>query len=287
MRRRWCTPACALHDAAASRISVCTGCRRLCLPALPYPTPPHPTLVPADVRLGPYCGALLSNLAELALRDAALELSSPTIFADMAGLRRLDLEGCAATRTGSWLTRVLGGSGGAAGGGSSDCIAMPAGLLALRAMRCNVFDKCAVELGGACGLQLLELSSSVQLPAALKHAAAGCTLGLHIAEEAQVLSRQGRDAVSFKACLAERLPAVQRLSATGLGRGALGLVAEMRELRRLCLLAGERRRLELGLDLPELEVARIEGYQIIEVCGRVCDGGEARLVGVLLYGWGE
>jgi hypothetical protein len=130
------------------------------------------------VRLGPFCGALLSELRELVLREASLELSSPMVFEDMAALTSLDMEGCTSSRTGSWLSRVLGSS--------SDAVALPAGLVALRAMGCNVFDKCALHLGAATGLQLLELSSSMQLPATLKHAAPGATLGLHIAEEAQV-----------------------------------------------------------------------------------------------------
>lgn len=117
------------------------------------------------------------------------------------------------------------------------------------------------------GLRLLELSSGAQLPASLKHAPCGAVLGVHVAEEAHAVSRHGRDAVVLKACLAGRLASIQRLSAAGLGRGALNCVAQMPELRRLCLLAGERRRLEMGLELPELEVLRVEGYQIIEVGG--------------------
>lgn len=106
--------------------------------------PPPPGL--ADVRLGPYCGALLCGLSELRLRDAQLELPSPSLFADMSGLRRLDLEGCAAMRAGSWLSRVL-----TAGGAGSDVIPLPPGLQELRAMRTNAFDKCALELGPATG----------------------------------------------------------------------------------------------------------------------------------------
>ncbi|KAL4444984.1 hypothetical protein ABPG77_004034 [Micractinium sp. CCAP 211/92] len=219
----------------------------------------------SDVRLGPYCGALLCGLSELRLRDAQLELATPSLFADMSGLRRLDLEGCTALRAGSWLSRVL-----TAGGAGSDVIPLPAGLQELRAMRSNVFDKCALELGAATGLRLVELSSGAQLPASLKHAAGGAVLGVHIAEEAHAVSRHGRDAVVLKACLAERLGAIRRLSAAGLGRGALNCVAQMAQLRRLCLLAGERRRMELGLELPELEVLRIEGYQIIELRLPVC-----------------
>lgn len=127
---------------------------------------------------------------------------------------------------------------------------------------------CLTVLGWPCwraGLRLVELSSGAQLPASLKHAAVGAVLGVHIAEEAHAVSRHGRDAVVLKACLAGRLASIRRLSAAGLGRGALNCVAQMPELRRLCLLAGERRRLELGLELPELEVLRVEGYQIIEV----------------------
>lgn len=111
--------------------------RRLTPPAAP---------APADARLGPYCGALLCGLSELRLRDAQLELPAAALFADMSGLRRLDLEGCTALRTGSWLSRVL-----SAGGGGSDVVPMPPGLQELRAMRSNVFDKCALELGGATG----------------------------------------------------------------------------------------------------------------------------------------
>lgn len=98
------------------------------------------------MRLGPYCGALLCGLSELRLRDAQLELATPSLFADMSGLRRLDLEGCTALRAGSWLSRVL-----TAGGAGSDVIPLPAGLQELRAMRSNVFDKCALELGAATG----------------------------------------------------------------------------------------------------------------------------------------
>ena len=53
-------------------------------------------------------------------------------------------------------------------------------------MSSNVFDKCALALGACAGLQRLELSSGVQLPATLKQAPVGVPLGLHIAEEAQV-----------------------------------------------------------------------------------------------------
>ena len=258
------------------------------------------------MRLGPLCGALLSELRDLVLREASLELSSPVVFEDMAALRRLDMEGCTSSRTGSWLSRVLGSS--------SDAVAMPAGLVELRAMGCNVFDKCALHLGAATGLQLLELSSSMQLPATLKHAAPGATLGLHIAEEAQVraswcasiagcpntwpqcwtgwwavprlacrpadlasschsvpchpplqvVTRLGRDTVSVKACLAGRLPSIQRLSACALGRSSLAVLDSMPELRQLCLLEGERRRLELEVHLPQLETCRVEGYQIIK-----------------------
>lgn len=135
-------------------------------------------LLPADVRFGPYCGALLHNLSELVLRSASLELSSPALFEDMLRLRRLDMQGCTSSRTGSWLSRVLGSN--------SDVVALPEGLVSLQAIGCNVFDKCVLELGAATGLQLLEVSSSVQLPATLKHAAHGAVLGLHIAEEGQV-----------------------------------------------------------------------------------------------------
>ena len=147
--------------------------------SLAPPTPPLP--LPADVRLGPYCGALLAGLRELVLRGAALELSTPAVFADMASLRRLDLEGCTAARTGSWLTRVLGPA--------PDVVALPPGLTQLRAMGCNAFDKCTLQLGACTGLQRLELSSGAQLPATLKHVPRGVPLGLHIAEEAQVGDR--------------------------------------------------------------------------------------------------
>ena len=130
------------------------------------------------MRLGPYCGALLAGLRELVLRGAALELSTPAVFADMVSLRRLDLEGCTAARTGSWLSRVLSAT--------PDVLALPPGLTQLRAMSSNVFDKCGLELAGCTALQRLELSSGAQLPATLKHAPAGVPLGLHIAEEAQV-----------------------------------------------------------------------------------------------------
>lgn len=288
------------------------------------PVAPH---LPADVRLGPYCGALLSSLRELVLRGAALELSTPAVFADMASLRRLDLEGCTAARTGSWLSRVLAAA--------PDVLALPPGLTQLRAMSSNVFDKCALALGACAGLQRLELSSGVQLPATLKQAPGGVPLGLHIAEEAQVgrvcgcegvpgciwpggrqtglvagqgqaarsnaiqyespwtpfgldsncstdmhtnscrsslpaplpqaITRQGRDSVSVKACLVGRLADMRRLSGWGLGRAALGVLSQMPELRRLCLLGGERRRLELELEVPQLETLRIEGYQIAKV----------------------
>ena len=78
--------------------------------------------------------------------------------------------------------------------------------------------------------------------------------------------------MSIKACLADRLTRVRRLAGLGLGRSTLGLVSQMSELRELCLLGGERRRLELELDLPALEMVRVEGYQIIQVrpaCRRV------------------
>lgn len=215
-----------------------------------------------DVRLGPYCGALLASLRELVMRGAALELSTPAVFADMASLRCLDLEGCTAARTGSWLSRVLGAT--------PDMLALPPGLTQLRAMSSNVFDKCALELGACTALQRLELSSGAQLPATLKHAPAGVPLGLHIAEEAQVVTRQGRDSVSVKACLAGRLADIRRLGGCGLGRAALGVLGEMPGLRRLCLLAGERRRLDLELALPELEMLRIEGYQIAKLRLPVC-----------------
>jgi hypothetical protein len=120
----------------------------------------------------------LAGLSELVLHGCGLELSTPAVFGDMAGLCRLDMEGCSASRTGSWLSRVLGSS--------SDAVTLPAGLVELRALRCPVFDKCALELGAATRLELLEVSSGCQLPATLKHAARGARLGLHIAEEAQV-----------------------------------------------------------------------------------------------------
>ncbi|EFN57614.1 hypothetical protein CHLNCDRAFT_57172 [Chlorella variabilis] len=216
----------------------------------------------SDVRFGPYCGALLHNLSELVLRSASLELSSPALFEDMLRLRRLDMQGCTSSRTGSWLSRVLGSN--------SDVVALPEGLVSLQAIGCNVFDKCVLELGAATGLQLLEVSSSVQLPATLKHAAHGAVLGLHIAEEGQVVTRHGRDNVSVKACLVDRLAAIRRLSGWGLGRSTLGVVGQMGELRELCLLGGERRRLELELELPAVETVRVEGYQIIQLRLPVC-----------------
>lgn len=81
----------------------------------------------------------------------------------------------------------------------------------------------------------------------------------------QVLTRQGRDIVTAKACLADRLADITRLSAVGLGRSGLGVVGQLANLRELSLLGGERRRLEAGLQLPELETLRVEGYQIISV----------------------
>ena len=145
------------------------------------------------MRLGPYCGALLAGLRELVLRGAALELSTPAVFADMVSLRRLDLEGCTAARTGSWLSRVLSST--------PDVLALPPGLTQLRAMSSNVFDKCGLELVGCTALQRLELSSGAQLPATLKHAPAGVPLGLHIAEEAQVgWVRGGRAAPRCMQC---------------------------------------------------------------------------------------
>ena len=79
------------------------------------------------------------------------------------------------------------------------------------------------------------------------------------------MTRQGRDSVCVKACLAGRLADIRRLSGSGLGRAALGVLSQMPELRRLCLLGGERRRVELELELPQLETLRIEGYQIAKV----------------------
>lgn len=213
------------------------------------------------MRLGPYCGGLLAGLSELCLRGASLELATPAVFEDMAGLRRLDLEACTAARTGSWLSRMLGSA--------ADVVCAPPGLQQLRAMGSNVLDKVALELGGTTGLTRMELSSAAQLPATLKHAPRGVALGLHVAEEGHVVTRQGRDAVSVRACLADRMADIRRLSGTGLGRCALGVLGQMVELRRLCLLAGDRRRLELELALPELETVRLEGYQIIQVRGCV------------------
>lgn len=270
------------------------------------------------MRLGPYCGGLLCHLTELSLRGACLELATPAVFEDMASLRQLDMEGCTSSRTGSWLSRVLGSA--------ADVVTLPAGLTELRAMGCSVFDKCALELRAATGLRVLELSSSVQLPATLKHAPLSVELGLHIVEEMQVgwaedgsgmgvrragllaavlatvqlvpactactaacpptpittvihrahlaaphlqaVTRQARDTVNVKACLADRVPDVRRLSGRGLGRSGLGVVGAMGGLRELCLLGGERRRLELPeLELPELESMQVEGYQIITVRG--------------------
>ena len=202
-----CSP---VWPAGGARLGAARHSMRWPLPAELAPIPFLPFC--ADVRLGPFCGALLSELRELVLHEASLELSSPVVFEDMAALTSLDMEGCTSSRTGSWLRRVLGSS--------SDAVALPAGLVALRAMGCNVFDKCALHLGAATGLQLLELSSSMQLPATLKHAAPGAILGLHIAEEAQVrgwqllcaimvppLSPQCRLAGSHPACyLAELAP---------------------------------------------------------------------------------
>ena len=71
--------------------------------------------------------------------------------------------------------------------------------------------------------------------------------------------------MSVKACLVDRLAAIRRLSGWGLGRSTLGGVGQMGELRELCLLGGERRRLELELELPAVETVRVEGYQIIQV----------------------
>ena len=65
----------------------------------------------------------------------------PQVFGELASLRRLDLEGCTASRAGSWLSRVLAG-----GAGSSDSVAMPPGLTELHAMQTNAFDK--VKGGG-------------------------------------------------------------------------------------------------------------------------------------------
>lgn len=299
-------------------------------PTLLLPPPPPHTAAPADARLGPYCGGLLARLTALALAGGQLELASPAVFQDMAALQRLDLDNCAVCRPGSWLSRVLGG------GQAADVVVLPPGLRELRAAACPAFDKCALELGGCAGLSRLELSSSVQLPATLKHAPRGVPLGLHVVEEAQVglaccwggllpvlrgaagrqwsvlpacrrglravpgslpllplpapglahhvrstfpaspasstpaqvLTRQGRDTVTAKACLSPRLADVTHLSALGLGRSGLGLVSLMPNLRRLTLLGGERRRLELGLQLPELEALRVEGYQLSSVRGR-------------------
>jgi hypothetical protein len=80
----------------------------------------------------------------------------------------------------------------------------------------------------------------------------------------QVVTRLGRDTVSVKACLAGRLPSIRRLSACALGRSSLAVLDSMPELRQLCLLEGERRRLELEVHLPQLETCRVEGYQIIK-----------------------
>ena len=58
----------------------------LCLsPRLTTPrsaTPPYPPAPTADVRLGPYCGCLLTAVTELCLRNAALELATPVVGGD-------------------------------------------------------------------------------------------------------------------------------------------------------------------------------------------------------------